>query len=389
MNILYIQCTSDLYGASRMLLRTVDRQIKDGHAVCVVLSEEGLLGPELLKVGASVETVPLDPTIRKKYFKSPGAVLKFIGQCSESIHVYKALCLKYSTELLYSNTSQTVTGGIIAKRLKIPHICHIRESYAGYGLFWNIYRAFLLRYSSKIVCVSDAMAAQFPARLIGAHVVTVHDGFPLNEFRPVPEERIKEFKAKYRLERFQLVGLVGRIILQRKGQDVFVKAIAELNRRYPDVRFLMIGACYPGNEFHLDNLNKLIDELGIQDSVVFTGEVADVKAAYAALDISVMASATPEPFGGVTIESMAFGKPVVGTNIGGTPEQITDGETGILIPPNDPASMAAAVARLLDDEELRVTMGRAGRRRFEKEFGFEPYYARMKKVFEEVLGTGR
>lgn len=385
MNVLYIQCTSDLYGASRMLLRTVTRQVQDGNSVCVVLPADGDLASELKAVGATVEIVPLDPTIRKKYLKSPAGLFQLIKQCRASISTYSALCRKYSIDLVYSNTSQTVTGGLVARRLHIHHICHVRESYAGFGILWKIYRSFLVRYSKRIVCVSDAMAAQFPQKLIGSHVVTVHDGFPLDEFAPVPQERIDRFKNEYNLEGFLLVGLVGRIILQRKGQDVFVRAIALLNENYPNAKFLMIGACYPGNEFHMENLNELIDELGVQDSIVFTGEVQDVKAAYAALDISVMASATPEPFGGVTIESMAFEKPVVGTNIGGTPEQIVEGETGILIPPNDPQSMAAGIARLMDSEELRIKMGKAGRKRFENEFGFEPYYARMSQVIEEVV----
>ncbi|NOU35163.1 MAG: glycosyltransferase [Kiritimatiellaceae bacterium] len=367
-----------------MLLRTAFRQILDGHAVCVVLPEDGPLVPALREIGVSVEIVPLDPTIRKKYFKSPVSFCRFIVECMRSVSAFKAICRKYDVGVIYSNTSQSVTGGIVAKQLGIPHVCHVRESYAGFGFFWKLYRQFLLKYSGKIICVSDAIAAQFPKGKIGNKVVAVHDGFPLDEFDPVPAERIAGFKDKFDLNNRLLVGLVGRIILQRKGQDVFVKAIARLKDKWPEVRFLMIGACYPGNEYHLDNLNRLIDDLGIRNLIVFTGEVKDIKAAYAALDVSVMASATPEPFGGTTIESMAFAKPVVGTNIGGTPEQIGDGETGILIPPNDPDAMADAISKLLADEPLRSKMGRAGRQRFEREFGFGPYY---KKLMTAVSGV--
>ena len=386
MNFFYIQCTPDLYGAGRMLLRTAARLIQDGHSVWVVLPEDGPLAPVLRQAGCTVEIINLDPTIRKKYFKSPVALFRFLRDCVRSIRVFSGLCREARVDRVCSNTSQTVVGGLIARRLKVPHICHVRESYAGFGVFWRVYREFLLWSSWKMICVSNAIAEQFPQRHIGRRVVTVRDGFPLDEFDPVPAERIDVFRERYGLGDCRLVGLVGRIILQRKGQDVFVQAIALLKDKYPDVRFLMIGACYPGNEYHLDNLNQLIAELGVRDQVICTGEVDDIHAAYASLDISVMASATPEPFGGVTIESMIFGKPVVGTNIGGTPEQIEDKVTGLLIPPNDPDEMADAIARLIADESLRHQMGTAGRKRFEAEFEFERFYSEIRAMYQCAVG---
>jgi len=382
MRILYIHCTADLYGASRTMLRTITRLVKDGHSACVILPYDGSLVAALTDAGIRVEVIPVDPTLRKRNLRSP---IKLIRDGIKGYRAYMQLAREVSPNLVSSNTSVTLLGGLVARKLGVPHICHVRESYAGFGLLWQIYRLFLLKFSDRILCVSNAMATQFPSRFLGKKVFTVRNGFPLDEFSPVPEDRIAEFKTKFNLNGYLLVGLVGRIILRRKGQDIFVKAVSLLRKKFPNVRFLIIGSCYPGDEFHLDNLNKLIDDLDVRESTVFTGEASDVKAAYASLDISVMASATPEPFGGVTMESMAFKKPVVGTNIGGTPEQIVDEETGLLIPPNDPKAMADAIARLLDDETLRKRMGEAGQRRFEQEFGFESYYDQIKRTYEGML----
>ncbi|MBK7260238.1 MAG: glycosyltransferase family 4 protein [Ignavibacteriae bacterium] len=104
----------------------------------------------------------------------------------------------------------------------------------------------------------------------------------------------------------------------RKGQDTFLRAAALIAAEHPDVRFVLIGSPFPGNESHGKALSALGRELGIDKQIVFTGDVADIRAAYAALDISVLPSEQPEPFGGVVIESMAAGKPVIGTRIGGT-----------------------------------------------------------------------
>jgi glycosyltransferase involved in cell wall biosynthesis len=381
MKILYIHCTADLYGASRMMLRSIAQQVKDGHIACVILPYEGPLVTALVDVGAEVEIVKVDPTLRKRNLLRPG---QLIVDTIKGFFDYYKVAIEFSAELISSNTSITLLGGLLARKLNIPHICHVRESYSAFGWVWRFYRPYLEQYSQKILPVSQAMADQFPVRLHGNKVTVVHDGFPLQEFEPIGDERVNRFRKYFDLDERLVVGLVGRIILHRKGQDVFVRAVALLKNKYPTVKFVMVGSCYPGNEFHMENLNELIDELGVRDAVVLTGEADDVKTAYAAFDISVMASATPEPFGGVTIESMAFGKPVVGTNIGGTPEQIANGETGILIPPDDPQAMADSIARLIDDETLRLRMGKAGRKRFEEKFGFEPYYEKLMEQYREV-----
>jgi glycosyltransferase involved in cell wall biosynthesis len=133
----------------------------------------------------------------------------------------------------------------------------------------------------------------------------------------------------------------------------------------------------------------LVRELGLQQAAVFTGDVNDVKAAIAALDVMVLPSGQPEPFSGAVLEAMALAKPVVGTRLGGTVEQIDDGVTGLLVPPNEPAAMAAALCRLFGDPALRDRMGQAGRKRFLERFEFEPFYAAMLALYRDVAGNTR
>jgi glycosyltransferase involved in cell wall biosynthesis len=129
-----------------------------------------------------------------------------------------------------------------------------------------------------------------------------------------------------------------------------------------------------------------VDQLQLREQFVYTGDVADIKAAYSALDLSVLASAQPEPFGGVVIESMAMGVPVVGTAVGGTVEQIEDGVTGMLVQPGDPESMASAIERLLSSPELRMKFGAAARQRFMAHFEFEPFYQKMVSLYQSLAG---
>jgi glycosyltransferase involved in cell wall biosynthesis len=217
----------------------------------------------------------------------------------------------------------------------------------------------------------------------------IHNGFPANEFVDVAANRVEQFKAKYlSSEASYLVGVVGRIKFQRKGQEVFARAAALLRDKFPQARFLCIGSPYPGNEIHLSNLLRLVDELNLEGYVQYTGDIEDIKAAIKALDVVVLASAQPEPFGGVVIEAMALARPVVATGIGGSLEQVVDGVTGYLVEPGDPISMAEAIAKLLESSERRRMFGENGRARFLEKFEFEQFYQTILDVYRQAIAGG-
>jgi glycosyltransferase involved in cell wall biosynthesis len=129
----------------------------------------------------------------------------------------------------------------------------------------------------------------------------------------------------------------------------------------------------------------MVSRYGLDGRVIYTGDAADIKAAFAALDVTVLPTTLPEPFGGVVIESMAMGKPVIATRLGGSLEQIEDGVTGLLVTPDDPAALAQALARLLSDAPLRRAMGMRARERFLQHFEFEPFYAQITQLYAELL----
>jgi glycosyltransferase involved in cell wall biosynthesis len=138
----------------------------------------------------------------------------------------------------------------------------------------------------------------------------------------------------------------------------------------------------------LDQLQALIKRLDLTDHVICTGDIGDVKSAYAALDVSVQLSVMPEAFSGVVIESMAMGIPVVATRCGGTIEQITNGVTGILVEPGDAQQLASVLERLLRDPELRVRLAAQARKEFLDKFEFESFYRDLRLIQCSVAMTG-
>jgi glycosyltransferase involved in cell wall biosynthesis len=208
-------------------------------------------------------------------------------------------------------------------------------------------------------------------------IVVIRNGVDLSRFSRPPEPE------KLRLELglapdTPLVAVVSRLT-RLKGLEDFLEAVARISPRFPDARFLVVGETNPQHRPYLDELKSLAARLGVGDRVIFTGLRSDVPALMASVNVSVMPSLN-EALSNVLLESMAAGAPVVATRVGGTPEALTDGRTGLLVPPADPTALAGSIARLLEDGQLAARLGRAARQTIADRFSVD----RMVKTTEEV-----
>jgi glycosyltransferase involved in cell wall biosynthesis len=121
--------------------------------------------------------------------------------------------------------------------------------------------------------------------------------------------------------------------------------------------------------------------------MVFAGEMADPRPAYAAMDVLAMTSIQAEPFGGVVSEAMSLELPVIATNIGGSLDQVIDGVTGLLVPAGDPAALADAIEKMMGDPELRRRMGAAGAKRIREHFSIAEMIGKMERLFDEAISS--
>jgi glycosyltransferase involved in cell wall biosynthesis len=141
------------------------------------------------------------------------------------------------------------------------------------------------------------------------------------------------------------------------------------------------------DRWRADHLRRRIKEAGLEDRLGLLGFRSDVPAVMRGLDVMVLAS-DAEPCGRVLLEAMASGTAIVATNTGGTPELVRDGTEGLLVPPRDPAALAGAVRRLVQDPPLRESLGRAGVVRVEESFTVAAHVARTLEVYDRVASRG-
>jgi phosphatidyl-myo-inositol dimannoside synthase len=184
-----------------------------------------------------------------------------------------------------------------------------------------------------------------------------------------------------------VVVCVSRVV-ERKGQDQLIRGLPELRRRVPGARLLIVG----GGP-HLATLHALVDEIGVRDHVVLTGQVpeSELPAHYAAGDVFAMpcrerrAGLEVEAFGIVFIQAQAVGRPVVAGDIGGVPDALRAGETGLLVDGEDAGAVTAAIATLLGDPDLATRMGGAGGRFVRDGFTWDRRTAELQDLLAEVV----
>ena len=180
-----------------------------------------------------------------------------------------------------------------------------------------------------------------------------------------------------------LVVIVSRLT-RLKGLEQLIEAAALLRPAHPDARYLIVGETAPSDTAYLHVLQRLAVAHGVADRVVFTGLRSDVPAVLAAADVSVMPSLN-EALSNALLESMAAGAPTVATRVGGTPEAIVDGETGLLVPPGDARALAGAIAQLLAERALAARLGHAARRLVQARFSVERMVTATEQLYVELL----
>ena len=171
----------------------------------------------------------------------------------------------------------------------------------------------------------------------------------------------------------------------RKGLDVLLTSIAQLRHVHKDYKFVIAG---DGSEE--ETLRQRALKLGLGDTVVFMGYVKSeaIPALVRDCEFFVLPSRS-EPFGIVLLEAMLFGKAVVATRVGGIPEFVTDGINGILVPAEDSDALAKGITLLIENEDLRDSLGRSGRAEIDNTFNLNSLCVRYEQLFSAVLAEGR
>jgi glycosyltransferase involved in cell wall biosynthesis len=288
---------------------------------------------------------------------------------------------RFGADIVHFHTARAHTLGLAAAsiaRTPVKVLSRRVDFPVGQNVFSRIkYRASV----DAVVAITRAVKDVLVDGGVSADSVTViHSGIDLEKFRePADGSYVKrELGIPHSAP---LVGAVGALA-PHKAQSYFLRAAKNLAEQKPEVRYIIVG------EGELEaELKSLSNSLGVEGVVTFAGFRRDIVAVLAALDVFVLSSVA-EGLCTSILDAMASGVPVVATAVGGVPEVVEDGVSGVLVPPADPEAMAGAVGRVLEDDALKERLVNGGRRRA-TEFSLSNTVEKTERLYMNLIKRKR
>jgi glycosyltransferase involved in cell wall biosynthesis len=363
--VIFVTHSTQLYGANRSLLNLIDGVRPCGVQPLVVAPDSGDITWALHERGVPVHLAGLELWVDAKvatgvYGESPKEswgrhrleAFRRLRTNEWSVRHCRAALSQWKPDVVYSNSSATPFGAMLAFALRVPHVWHIREFldlHYGFRLDWGrSLSRWALRTASARIFVSEALRTHHIKKRDPCSHVIYNGIATASEFDRLLDAT-RSHKRSSEAYTFACVGLV----YPSKGQEDAVRAMASLNHSNIRARLLIVGG---GS---LPPLRELAASVGVADKVEFLGEVRDVHRIYNECDAILMCSRN-EGMGRVTVEAMAHGLPVIGADSGGTPELVQSGYNGFLYSPGDVKALADHMLRLVEDRQLGTQMGMNG-----------------------------
>jgi glycosyltransferase involved in cell wall biosynthesis len=360
-------------GAQRNTLLTIEGLARNGHPVELVCGAGGELIPRARERGIPVHVIP--DLVRKT---SPIADLR------AGLALHRLFRARHYEIVHTHSTKAGLLGRLAARAAGVPVVVHTFHGFPfplDGGLRTRLFVAterLAGRFTDASVCVADALKAEVSSwRIARAQkIVTIYSGIEFDAYAPRHSARsmIKDLGLG---DATPILGSIGHL-REAKAQQDLVEAVAILRRKHPLIRLLIVGE---GERRPL--LESRIRELGLQPNVTLLGKRSDVADLLQVFDVYTMSSHW-EGVGRALTEAMYRGLPVVVTAVYGVKELVLNGETGLTVPPRQPAALAAAIDRLLREPELARRLGTAAHRRVEQMMSAEGMIEALEELYAEL-----
>ncbi|MBI5943584.1 MAG: GT4 family glycosyltransferase PelF [Chloroflexi bacterium] len=354
-------------GGAEVLLVDLVRGIKEnGDDVCVGYSTRGPLEKRLAELNVTCTRLPrlgrIDPIL-------------FLGMCR--------LILRERPDIVHTHLFKSDLHGRLAARLcGVPVVVstsHNNDVWARRFPLGRLY-GFTAKLTDKVIAVSDEVR-EYQIQHTGVDsekIIVIENGVDIQRFSNQTEAGIA-IRAEFKIDTdTPLIGIIGRLQPQ-KDHDNFLNAAALINKTMPKARFLVVGDG-PLRE----DLKTNAQALGLDSSVIFCGIRHDIPAILSALNLLVISSKW-EGLPVTLLEGMAARCPIVSTAVGGVPNVVADGESALLVPPEDPSALANACLKILREAETARALVNAGFDRVKQQFSLDAMIQKILKLYQELL----
>lgn len=380
LRVLYLFHVPEMSGAEFSVMSTLTR-----------LQHEGLVEPYLACPGPGylaeqflerTGKPPLIVPIRfRQPLRSPAVFWRTLGRL-------KRYAQEHQIALLHANSFQSLYyGAPVARWLSLPVIQHV-HAISAKRLVRQVRAATMLALADQLIAVSQSVASHFRFFPGGRRIEIIYNGTDAAFFKPRRPAAAVRSELGIAAEA-PLIGLFATM-LPHKGHHVLIEATARLMQEFPTLRVIHVGGAVASEDRNCtEQFKALVASFGLERQVIFTGFRRDAADLMAALDILVHPPIEPEPFGMVLLEAGMLGKPVIASAIGGIPEIVEHGRTGLLVPSGQAGPLAAAIATLLRDRDTAARLGTAAQERVRGHFSLEANARAVYAVYEQMCRSPR
>ena len=393
--VLYLDHTAKAGGAEFCMLRLLKALDPDRVRPIVVFGDEGA-APEMFRAaGLETHVIPLSDHVREVRKDSLGGSAFLHPGRAFALASYALRIRRFAKEcradIIHTNSMKAhFYGGAVGRISGLPVVWQIRDyvdtTYLP-GPAVRLVRLLARIIPSYVIAPSQSVMNKLRTGCTdvgqrnGEKFGVIHDGLGERELGQMSASDGSGGAAGWRFP--VRIGIVGRLA-PWKGQHVFVQAAANLLKAGYKARFLIIGAPLFGEHAYEKELREMAASLGIAEQIEFLGFRQDVDAIMKTLDILVHASTSADPFPNVILEGMALGLPIVGSDGGGVPEMIVDGESGRLTPMGDADGLARALERYLCEPARTKAIGQAAAIRVRKKFSASKSAREIEQIYSEL-----
>ena len=290
------------------------------------------------------------------------------------------LVKRESIDIIHAHTRVTqVASSLVSKMSKVPYVttCHgFFKKRLGRRLFGG--------WGSRTIAISEAVREHLvnDFRVQKGEIDLIYNGIELAKFKNYSENEKKDIRKGLDLKEGPVIGTISRLS-PVKGHKYLIEAMKEVIGKVPDAQLLIVG-----DGSIKEDLISLSKALGIDKNTSFVESLFDTAPPLSIMDIFVLPS-LQEGLGLSTIEALAMEKAVIASDVGGVYTVVKDNLTGLLVPSRNSGALAGAIKTLLNDEGLRLKLGREGRKLVEEKFSIGSMVEKVEQVYKKVGSHGK
>jgi len=359
MKILHVETGRHLYGGPQQVIYLISALLERGHDCTLVCPPESGVD-----AAARMAAIPV-----RNLFCAGDLDLPFAYRLKQYLQASRPDIVH-----CHSRRGADMLGGLAASFADIPAVVSRRVDNTEMRLLAALrYRPF-----ARIIAISAAVAGVLEDHGVDAsRIEVIRDAVDTERFRTAGN--CAAMRAEFGIAEADFAIAAAGQLIPRKGHRYLLQAVAELGQQRSGLRLIIFGAGFLNKQ-----LRTQADSLGLGDIVQFAGFRDDLDDYLGCFDVFAH-PALAEGLGVVTLKAAAAGLPVVGFAAGGLVEAVAHDETGILVTPESAAELRDAIAMLMDDEQLRLRLGRAGRERMQKEFSIATMADKHVALYEAIL----